>query len=256
VLLWQDATFQWATRFGLTWEEFVGTGADDGVVQKWMARIWLLYLVCTILSLTVRKGAKIQTGIQMGGLVVGGVLLTFLSYAKYVAAQRQLPMFVEHGAQMLIPIILVMAFAFGVRHRITVFTAMVAVIMTFVGHGLYAVGAWPTPASFSAMTTLILGVEYPTTKSLLLIAGTLDFVVCIGICIPPVRRVSALYATTWGFVTAVARPVAGMSWGLNYWGADQYLHEATLRAPHFLIPLYLLLVWRTPKPTTNYSIDR
>jgi hypothetical protein len=99
------------------------------------------------------------------------------------------------------------------------------------------------------MTTLILGVEYATTKTLLQIAGTLDLLVCIGIWIPLFRRASALYATIWGFLTAVARPVAGMSWGLNYWGADQYLHETALRAPHFLIPLYLLLVWRTPRET-------
>ena len=43
--------------------------------------------------------------------------------------------------------------------------------------------------------------------------------------------------------TALARPVAGMSLSLNYWGADQFLHEAVLRAPHFLIPLYLFFLW-------------
>ena len=37
-----------------------------------------------------------------------------------------------------------------------------------------------------------------------------------------------------------------MSLSLNYWGADQFLHEAVLRAPHFLIPLYLFLLWKKP----------
>ncbi|QDT10436.1 hypothetical protein K239x_23920 [Planctomycetes bacterium K23_9] len=243
VLLWQDSTFDLASRFGLSWEEFVGTGANDGVVQKWLARIWWLYLACAVLSLTVRRTSRFQ----ISGLVLGSGLLIWLSYAKYVAAIRQPPMFIEHGGQMLIPILLVLALVFGVRHRCTTIMAMIALIMTFAGHGLYAVGAWPTPASFSAMTTLILGVEYPTTQTLLRIAGTLDFIVCLGICFPLTRKVSAVYATAWGFLTAIARPVAGMSWQLNYWGADQYLHEAVLRAPHFLIPLYLLLIWREPK---------
>ncbi len=242
VLLWQDATYDFATWLGLSWDEFVGTGADDGFVQKWIARIWWLYLACTLLTITVRK----TSWVQMSGLVLGSGLLTLLSYASYVAAQRQLPMFIEHGGQMLIPLILVMALALGAGHRVTVTTAIIALIMTFAGHGCYAIGFWPTPGNFYAMTTLILGVEYSTAQLLLRTAGVLDFAVCFGICIPYLRRASALYATVWGFLTAIARPVAGMSWGLNYWGADQFLHESVIRAPHFAIPLFLFLLWRKP----------
>lgn len=243
-LLWHETSFELASRWGITWEEFVGSGAGDGVVQQWIARIWWLYLACTVLSLTVRE----RSWLQMSGLLLGSGLLTVLSYANYVAARCQLPMFIEHGGQMLMPVLLVMALSLGVRHRITVITAIIAVIMTFAGHGSYALGLWPTPGNFYAMTSVILGLEYQAAQTLLRIAGVLDFVACIGICIPCLRRASAVYATAWGFLTALARPVAGMSWGLNYWGADQYLHEAVLRAPHFLIPLYLLLIWRQSLP--------
>lgn len=240
VILWHDSTFELATRFGVTWEEFVGSGADDGLVQIWISRMWWLYLACTVLTLTVRK----KSWIQMSGLVAGSGLLVVLSYTEYVAAQCQLPMFIEHGGQMLMPILLVMALAIGGRRRITVIIAVLALIMTFAGHGSYAIGLWPTPGSFYAMMSLVLGVEYPTAQALLRTVGVIDFLVCIGICIPCTRRASALYATVWGFLTAIARPIAGMSWELNYWGADQFLHEAVLRAPHFLIPLYLFLIWR------------
>ncbi|TWU42554.1 hypothetical protein [Novipirellula artificiosorum] len=247
VLVWQDSTYELATQFGISWDEFVGSGANDGFVQKWISRIWWLYLACTVLTVTVRK----KSWIQMSGLVLGSGLLTLLCYAKYVGSQRQLPMFVEHGGQMLIPILLVMALALGVRHRITVITAIIALIMTFAGHGSYALGLWPTPGNYYAMTSVILGLDYPTAQAHLRAVGVLDFLICIGIFIPYLRRASALYATVWGFLTSIARPVAGMSWGLNYWGADQFLHEAVLRAPHFLIPLYLLLIWRKPRPTES-----
>lgn len=242
VLLWQDSTFELATRFGISWDQFVGTGADDGVVQNWIAKIWWLFLICSALTLTVRK----KSWIQMAGLFLGSMLLVLLSYAKYVSSQCQLPVLLEHGGQVLIPILLVLALAFGVRHRVTVVTAVIALIMTFAGHGSFAVGFWPTPGNFFAMTTVILGVEYPTAKSLLLVAGVLDFILCIGICIPTFRRASAMYAVFWGFATSIARPLAGMSRELNYWGADQFIHEAILRAPHFLIPLYLYCVWKLP----------
>ncbi|MDF1826277.1 MAG: hypothetical protein P1U68_16645 [Verrucomicrobiales bacterium] len=242
VLLWQDATFALADRLGVSWDEFVGSGAQDGLVQVWHHRIGWLYLICAILTLTVRTKSRIQ----MAGLIGGSGLLVILSYAKYLSARQQLPMFVEHGGQMLIPVILVLALAFGVRHRATVIVASVAFVMTFAGHGAYALGfPCPTPANFLGMTSVILKVEAETARTILHVAGALDFLVCLGIFIRPLRKASALYAVIWGFLTALARPVAGMSLALNYWGADQYFHELVLRAPHFMIPLYLLFLWRT-----------
>jgi hypothetical protein len=247
LLLWQESTYELASRFGISWEQFVGTGNNDGVVQKLNGSVWWLYLACAVMALSVCK----RSWLQMIALILGSVLLTLLSYTAYAQSQNQLPMFIEHGGQMLVPILLVMALSLGPGHRVTVVTAVIAVIMTFAGHGSYAIGWWPTPGKFYAMTTLILGVEYPTAQTLLRIAGVLDYLVCVGICIPLLRRASVLYATAWGFLTSIARPVAGMSWDLNYWGADHYVHEAVLRAPHFLIPLYLFLIWRPARPTDN-----
>ncbi len=243
ILLWQEDTYRLANKFGIYWEEFVGTGAEAGFVQKWLAHTGWLYLACTVLTITVRK----KSWVQMAALVGGGGLVTILAYAKYVASRRQLPMLIEHGGQVLIPVLLVMALALGVRHRLTVATAIVAVITTFAGHGSYAVGFWPIPGNFHAMTSMILRVDYVTTKAILHLVGVLDFVVCIGILIPGLRRPVALYAAAWGFLTAIARPVAGMSLSLNYWGADQFLQEAVFRAPHVLIPLYLFFLWSQPR---------
>ncbi|MEZ6134230.1 MAG: hypothetical protein R3C53_04875 [Pirellulaceae bacterium] len=249
VLLWHDSTFELAARFGFSWEQFVGTGADDGVVQSWIARVWWLYLVCTLLAVTARKKAWIQ----MAGLVVGSGLLAIVSYAAYIRSQYQLPMLVEHGGQVLMPIILVMALILGPRHRFTILTAVVALIATFAGHGCYAIGLWPTPGNFYAMTRLVLGVELPTAQILMRTAGVLDFLVCVSICLPYIRCIGAAYAAVWGFLTAVARPIASMSWELNYWGADQYLHEAVIRAPHFLIPLFLLSIWWRPRHSLRHD---
>lgn len=240
ILLWEDTTYSLASQFGFSWDEYVGTGANDGLVQKWIRSIAWLYMVCSIITLTVRK----KSYIQMAALIGGSGLLVILSFAKYLNAQKQLPMFIEHGGQILIPLILVLALVLGVRHRVTIWVAIFAMIMTFAGHGFYAFGFyWMTPANFYGMTSVILHVEHETARIFLKIVGVLDFVVCIGIMIPVSRRSCALYAVLWGFLTALARPVAGMSMSLNYWGSDQYVHELILRAPHFMIPLYLFLLW-------------
>ena len=250
VLFWQSDTYQLAEDYGVSWDQFVGTGAYDGLVQTWLARIAWLYLACTLMALTVQRRAWAQ----MAVLITGSGLLTVLSYAKYLSAQQQLPMFIEHGGQMLMPTLLVFALAFGVRHRATVTMAVLAFVMTFAGHGSYALGLWPTPSNFYAMTSVILNVEYDAAKLFLRIAGVLDFIVCIGIFIPGIRRSCAVYAAVWGFLTAIARPVASMSWDLYYYGADQYVHEAILRTPHWVIPLYLFFAMRTSKANVTTEV--
>ena len=94
--------------------------------------------------------------------------------AKYIKSEFEFPMLIEHGGQVLSPVLLVMALTLGARHRVTVNTAIIAVVMTFAGHGLYAAGVWPTPSTFIGMTRSIFGWDYTTTKVFLRVAGFLD----------------------------------------------------------------------------------
>ncbi|WP_149496569.1 hypothetical protein [Roseiconus lacunae] len=248
VLLWQDSTYQIAQWLGISWDEFVGSGAGDGWVQRCNVWIGWFYALAAVLSLTARRTSYVQLAI----LTTSTLMLGILSYAKYVSAQYQLPMLIEHGGQVLSPLLLTTAIVKGPTHRGTIIIAMIAVVTTFAGHGSYAIGWWPTPGNFFAMTTLTLGLEYESAKTVLRAAGVLDFAVCVLLFVPPLRQIAVGYAAVWGMLTALARPVAGMSMTLIYWGADQYIHETVLRAPHFLIPLFLVFVWRKP----NFRVDR
>jgi hypothetical protein len=235
VLLWNETTYGMADD----WDEFVGSGADDGLVQRWLGILAWLYLACTLFTLTVRR----RSTYQLIPLLVSVVMLGFLFYAKYLGSQRQLPMLIEHGGQFLMPVLFVLALKVGPRHPLVSNLAIIAVTLTFAGHGAYALGLWPTPGNYFAMTKVILGWDEAAATVFLRIAGVLDYLLCVGLLIPRLRIPSALYAFAWGLATALARPVAGMSSDLNYFGADQFVHEALLRAPHFLIPLYLAASW-------------
>lgn len=248
-LFWDENLYRLAERMGVSWETFVGSGANDGVVQTLIGQMYWLYLVAAILTLTVRRGARIQ----MGLLLLSSGLLAMVAYAKYLAVECQLPMLVEFGGQVLSPTILVLAMAFGARHRITVMVAGLAVFMTFAGHGAYAIGWWPIPGVFYGMITKILSVDHQTAERLLFAAGALDFAVCVALFFSITRRPAVLYAALWGLLTALARPLAGMDFSLHYWGADQFVHEAVLRGPHFLLPLYLYLVWQYPQQAVDQA---
>lgn len=251
-LLWNDATFAFAQRLGVTWDRFVGDGDSAGWVQQLVRALGWLYVVLAVLCLTLRS----RRWRSLVVLALGSGLLALMSYAKFVQSGHQLPMLIEHGGQALAPSLLGLALVFGPRHRVTVGVAIVALLATFLGHGSYALGLWPTPANYYGMTSTILSVDHAAANAFLRVVGALDFLICIGIFIPLARRGCAIYAALWGFLTAIARPVSGMAADLNYWGADQYLHEAILRAPHFLIPFYLFLLWRadgTAKATARVA---
>lgn len=241
-LFWRGEALDFFAHHGGDWDDFVGQTPGAGAVQRWIAWMAWPYVICAALTITARQRAWLQ----LSGLAVGGLCLAALAYSKYLAAARELPMLVEHAAQVASPVLLALALACGAKHRAVIAATTGAVIMTFAAHGAYALGWWPTPASFYAMATVVLGTDEATTTAILRSAGALDLLICVGLLAPRLRRSCMLYAATWGLLTALARPVAGMSLDLRFWGADQFLYEAMVRAPHFTLPLYLMLIWRRP----------
>lgn len=239
-LFWNEAALAFVAEGGGDWNDFVGPTPGAGSVQRWLAWMAWPYVIFVALTITARPRARLQ----LAGLVGGSICLSALAYAKYIASERELPMLIEHAAQVASPVVLALALACGVRHRAVIAATTCAVVLTFAAHGAYALGWWPTPAGFYGMTTVIMGFDEATTTAFLRSAGALDLLVCVGLLAAPIRRSCMLYAATWGMLTALARPVAGMSFDLRFWGADQFLHEAMIRAPHFTLPLYLACVWR------------
>jgi hypothetical protein len=243
VVLWDPEVYDFMVGLGIMdWDSFVGDGETESFVRRVVVAVGWFHAVLAVISLTVRKKSYVQLSL----LGAGACLLTAVAYCKYVKALRQPAMLIEHGGQYLMPVILILALTCGLRSRAAIWTAVVAFCMTFAGHGAYAIGWAPTPGYFYGMVMVITKVGQELAHTILRTAGILDFIVCVAVFFPFTRRPAVMYAAVWGVLTALARPVAGMSTSLIWWGADQFLHQAIYRTPHFLIPVFLFLVWRTP----------
>lgn len=248
-VLWNPDYSDWLARaLGVSWETYVAEVITDRRILFGERLIGLFYLAFAVLSMT----AKRNSHVQLVCLGVGSTLLALASYCKYVNAGHALATFVEYGGQILTPTVLILALQRGVRDRWTIGVAVVAFCTTFVGHGIYAVGLAPTPGHFYGMVNSILGLGENATDWFLKIVGVLDFAVCVGILVPVLRQACFTYAAVWGLLTALARPVAGMSLASPWWGSDQFVHEAVLRTPHAALPLFLFLVFsRKPVVCTD-----
>ena len=69
-LLWNDQTFELMTWLGFSWDEYVGSGSGDGLVQQWCKHIGWLSLICAIVSLTVRPRAWFQMAVLFCGSIM------------------------------------------------------------------------------------------------------------------------------------------------------------------------------------------
>ena len=231
--------FEWLVRLaGGTWADYIGHPTTERAIGLLIQGIGGAYLIVAFATLLVHRRSTVLQAI----VLAGSAMLFVLAYCKFLSRFQYWPQWVEYGGQILAPVILVAALTRPVHDRATTRIAQVAVVLTFLGHGLFALGYYPTPGHFTAMVMTIVGVDERTAADLLFVAGALDLFVCVGLFVPGVRIVALGYATVWGFATALARPLAGMSGALPWWGADVHLHEFLYRAPHFILPFFLL--WR------------
>lgn len=81
----------------------------------------------------------------------------------------------------------------------------IALFGEFFGHGIFAL---QLKQSFLDMLVSILGVNLELAKTLLFSIGILDIVIAVLALIYPFRLM-LIWASIWGFATALARPLAG-----------------------------------------------
>ncbi|MBS3115990.1 hypothetical protein J4421_00160 [Candidatus Woesearchaeota archaeon] len=102
----------------------------------------------------------------------------------------------------------------------------------FVGHGVFALQLKPR---FIEMLTAMTGITGATAMNLLSLVGIMDLIVGILALIYPLRLV-LIWATAWGFLTALARPIAG-----------DPIWDFIERWANWAVPLALLLIRGWPR---------
>ena len=177
-------------------------------------------------------------------LLPAGLLLVLDDIGRWIDADRELGMVIEHALQVASPFLLLMALS-SISERVWMQSVAVAASLTFIGHGLYAIGFYSVPLIFQTMTMQILDCEQNTALTFLIIAGVLDFIAVTGLWISFTRSWALIYMIGWGATTALARV-----WAHN--GIDPWLAETLVRTSHWSLPLILLYL-STLRKTDNKS---
>ena len=227
-LVWQEDWWttplqQW---FGISWSYFAKH--SEPTLTHTLESLGLFLMVSAIFPWTMmRKPLRWSRWL----LIPAGILLVLDATGRWIDADHQWGMAIEHTLQVITPWLLV--FWRAKFDRAWRFCVAVAASFTFVGHGLYAAGFYSVPLIFQTMTMQILGCSQESAILFLKVIGILDFVAVAGLWVTFFRRVSLMYMVAWGAATAMARMWA-------HEGLDPWLAETLVRTSHWSLPLLLL----------------
>lgn len=229
--------------FGGSWDAWVTSERVEGAVLAVLRAegAWLA-AAAVAAALWPRVAAVAWARRTCGVLIVGGAVLVALwGVLDWLDHNRRWPQLCEHGIQAVLPWLWWSRAPLGARG---IRAARVAIGLTFVGHGVYALGWWPRPGSFVTMTMNSLGVEQTTAEHLLLVAGAVDLFVAVAIWLPRCALAVLWWAAAWGLLTAVARPWAHLDFDRLPAFLAQWLHPMAMRLGHGLLPAALALALR------------
>lgn len=171
---------------------------------------------------------------------LGVPVLFFIFYGDFFKKHYNWGMLLEHIAQFTAPILFIRYVKTNNATTLNIWLK-VTIAITFVCHGLFAVGYYLVPGSFTDMFIKGLGTNEPLAKQLLIAFGILDFIFAVLIFVPRLAKPALIYGVAWGFLTAMARIYTNysISIDLENW-FSQYWWEFFTRIPHFSFPL---LIW-------------
>jgi hypothetical protein len=249
-LLWDQALMEPVIEglFGMPWSDFVTDLSIEARIQSFgVASGIALALGAVVVHLPARYHTLARPVV-----VVAVLILSLQGFVEIRNGYPQWGVALEYAARWTAPVLWLM---FHKPRSLDLILQLMrlAVAATFVGHGLYAADVLPLPGHFLDMSMNSLGLGQREAVSFLWFAGILDFLTAALLFAGgPWNRWAAIYMFFWGLSTSLAR-VAGhwhmatpqMLWG--YW-----LFQAMLRAPHFLLPLALLALFRRRVTWTEY----
>lgn len=223
---------------GLDWSAYTLDAGYTTLLQRLTQGMGLLDALCAAL-LIFAPTRTLGTRWGRGILWLGVAHLAFLAFVYCKEHFFHVGQLLEFGLQVALPV----AFLWQQRPSRVGWLLKAASALTFICHGLYAMGWYPLPGEFVDMTINGFGLNEDTARALLWWFGLADMVAAVLIWLPGLAANIGLgYMILWGLLTALARvwghyyPEIGFLETLQKW----WFH-VLYRLPHAIGPLVLWL---------------
>ncbi len=241
-LLWDQAWMEGVVNFfGMSWQEYATSLRTDLMIQLTIRATGVYFVLCAVATLLVTKPNRfIRVFVALGSIPLFLLALLYCKEKFFHVSQ-----FVEYASQFCAPVFLYLLVGKEIDLKKLVGWMKVAVALTFVAHGLYALGYYPRPGVFVDMVINTFGVSEAFAHAFIWWAGVLDLIVAVMLFVPQATRFALLYTCVWGFVTAGARYVGAVDFNFFWDTTNQYLLQTLYRLVHGGLPLVAFLLVRS-----------
>jgi len=145
------------------------------------------------------------------------------------------------------PTLLYLLLFTNISNNKLIYIGKIAVALTFLCHGLYAIGYYPLPGQFVDMMINGFFVNQEQSVLLLKVFGIIDILIALTIFLPITTSISLWYAILWGTLTALARVTTNFYIDFPWQSLNQWIPEMLYRIPHGSIPLFVLFLYQSVK---------
>ncbi|MDC0230970.1 hypothetical protein OAK19_03305 [Aureispira] len=222
-----------------SWQQYVTNKSIniDTIINSLGFFTGVFWLSCAILSLIIRKEwkwAKYYIYIASFSLF----LLALLYFKERFYALGQL---FEYSIQITAPLILIYVINERKNNKYFRLVLKGLIAVTFICHGIYACGFYPTPGIWIQWCLDILFISSDdTAKHFLFVMGILDFLAAFGLFFKFSFRIAVWYCILWGTLTAAIRLISNFYLNIPLESLHQWAYEMFYRLVHGGIPLLLL----------------
>lgn len=230
-LFWDERMMSPVVRyFGLTWQQFTHDLRFDAAFTVLTRGYGVLDAVCALLLLLGWWRHRLARFVLWVGVAHCCLLATVYCKESFYHVGQ----WFEFSLQIALPV----AVLCWQWRYIGVFLKL-ACCLTFICHGLYAVGYYPVPGDYVDMLLNVFGGSEASARQLLLAFGVLDIIAAMLVWLRGwPQKVGLAYFIIWGFLTTIARvyahyyPETGLASAFdNWWFHSMY------RFPHWMGPL-------------------
>ena len=248
-LLWNQSLLEGVVKlFGISWEAWVGDTDYSSGIDRFRNIVGWIFTLLSIAVLVPLKNKWFCRGI----VTLTTSCLFWLLITRWAAHAFDLLWPAEFCLRLALPILFLLLIH---THNPATFQRYQLILLgacslTFLGHGCYALGWYPTPVSFRYMLGNVISANSNTIDILLIIIGLLDIVIAALLWWRPTHYWTLLWMCIWGFLTASMR----LSFIDSYFIADTAgpaIADWLERLAHGFIPLACLLLCSKQTQTTN-----
>lgn len=213
--------------------EYIASSHENSI-QYSIGFIYLLFFLSTLLPFHWIKKIPIFVWICCALVLFANTFGAFI-HSKFVPEQ-----IIEHALKIGMPL-----WFFAAIHEKPILTNLTKALLalTYIGHGVFALGLNYVPDNFINMTVTILNLNQESAVNFLFIIGLIDILAAVAIYFSPFRKPALVYMIIWGSITALARAFYAFETAESFEGILSGIANTIYRLPNGVLPFIVFIMY-------------